>query len=353
MEEFKNETQEVGAQEEKTAQESKKVKNLISAVVLLAGLLLGSVFVDVAQLFKGEGFSRKNLGRSNVFEADGKTWVAYQEPGVKVKVISDDNCAECNPGEALVWLRRVMPTVSAEKVAFDSEEGKALAEKFNLKSIPAFIFDGNVAKTDFYLQAQVLFEKKDDSFLFNVQELGIAPGKFLAMPEITEEDATLGNKEGLKLVVFSDFQCPYSKLFQKSLRENAKNFSDRVEFVFKHFPLNFHKQAENSALASECAREQGKFWEYADKLFEKQNEWGNTEGAAVFKNYLGGLGMNFNQFSQCLDSKKYQDKVNKDKEEAASFGISGTPAVFVGDQFKNGAMNSEQLKNIIEEELGK
>ena len=356
MEELKNVNQEAISSEERDNsifEESRKVKNLTAAVILIAGLFLGSIFVDVAQLAKGEGFSKKNLAQSDVFEADGKTWVAYQEPGVSLKVVSDDNCVECNPGEALVWLRRVMPTVSVEKVAYDSEEGKAFEEKFNLKSIPAFIFDSNASKTDFYLQAQMLFEKKDESYLFNIQELGITPGKFLSSPEVREDDPLLGNKDGLKVVVFSDLQCPYSKLFHKSLRDNAKEFSEKVGFVFKHFPLNFHKQGENAALASECAREQGKFWEYADKLFDRQNEWGNSEGAGIFKNYVGGLGMNSGQFNQCLDSKKYQDRVNQDREEGSSFGVSGTPAIFIGNNFKNGAMNSEQLKSIIEEELSK
>jgi len=341
-------------EELKKEDNAKKIKNLISAVILLSGLFVGSIFVDVAQLVKGGGFSKKSLNSTDVFEADGKTWVAYQEPGVSVKVVSDENCEACDPSEALVWMRKVMPTVSAERIAYDSEEGIILQEKFGLKSIPAFIFDDKVAETDFYSQAQVLFDQKNDGYLFNIQELGLAPGKFLATPEVQDDDPMLGNKEAdTKLIVFSDFQCPYSKIFQSALRANEKNYSDQMTFVFKYLPLSFHTQGNNSALAAECANEQGKFWEYADYLFNRQNAWGATEGTNIFKSYAANLGLNYNQFSQCLDSEKYQAKIDADVAEATSFGISGTPAVFVGDQFKNGAMNADQLKSLIDSELNK
>lgn len=333
---------------------SKKIKNLVSAIILVSGLFVGSLFVDIVQLFQGGGFSEKNLNKTDVFEADGKTWVAYQEPGVSVRVVNDDGCEECDPAEVLVWLRRVMPTVSAEKVAFDSEEGRKFQEEYSLKSVPAFIFDKNVVKTDFYLQAQVLFEDKGDGYLFNIQELGLAPGRFLVTPEVKENDAILGNIEsGKSVIVFSDFQCPYSKIFQASLRENTAEYEDRMAFVFKHLPLSFHEQALSAALASECANEQGKFWEYTDRLFDKQNEWSAQEGTNIFKSYASVLGLSYNQFSQCLDEEKYIDKIQSDMMEADSFGISGTPAIFVGEQFQNGAIDEKTLKDMIEEELNK
>lgn len=334
--------------------QDKKVKNLISAVILLAGLFVGSLFVDMAQLFQGGGFSRKNLDKASVFEADGKTWVAYEEPAVSLKVISDDNCEACDPSEVLVWMRRIMPTISPERISFDSDEGKELINKFGIKSLPAFVFDEKAAETNFYLQAQVLFEEKDGQYVLNTQELGLEPGKLLASPEIEEGDPVLGQKDAkVKVVVFSDFQCPYSKMFETSLRSNAETYGDRVEFSFKHYPLSFHKQAENAALASECANEQGKFWEYADKLFATQDEWGEQDGTVLFKTYASSMGLNYNQFVQCMDSKKYQDKVDQDIAEAGSFGITSTPSIFVGDQFKSGALDEASLGDLIESELNK
>src|SRR5665647_3710990 len=127
-----------------------KTKNLISVIILLAGLLLGSIFVDVVQLIRGGGFSRKNLGKSDIFQVDGKTWVAYADPIIDIQVINDDTCSECNPDETLVWLRSVMPTISPKKINYDSVEGKALIDKFGITSLPAFIMSEGVNKTDLY-----------------------------------------------------------------------------------------------------------------------------------------------------------------------------------------------------------
>jgi len=332
----------------------KKVKNLLSIAILLAGLLVGSLFVDVAQVIKGSGFSSKNLNKSEIFEANGKTWVAYSEPAVGVKVISDDTCEKCDPSEALVWLRRVLPTISAEKVAFDSQAGKDLISKFGVATLPAFIFDGNIAKTDFYTQAQILFDPKDSSFVLKTQELGLEPGKYLNIPEIKEGDATFGKADSnVKVIVFSDFQCPFCKTFWNSLRATMKNYEDKVAFSYKHLPLGIHPQANDAALAADCALEQNKFWEYGDKLYATQAVWGKTTDTKLFKDYAVALKLDGAQFNQCLDNKKYQNKIDADKNDANGFGISGTPATFINSQFKNGVVSAADLKAAIDGELAK
>ncbi len=92
---------------------------------------------------------------------------------------------------------------------------------------------------------------------------------------------------------------------------------------------------------------------YADKLFGSQKDWQNTTGTAKFKSYAAQLGLAAGQFNQCLDSKKYQEKVDRDLAEGGNFGISGTPAVFINDQFKNGVVPYENLKATIDAELAK
>lgn len=332
----------------------KRVKNLFSALILAIGLLFGSLFVDLSQLIKGSGFSQKNLNKTDIFEAGEKTWVAYSEPAVTVKVVSDENCAECDPAEVLVWLRRVSPTISAEKINFDSEEGKNLIEKFSLKTLPAFIFSNSVTKTEFYAQAQMIFSEKENQYELNIQELGLAPGKYLEIPAINENDATFGNKDAeVKIIVFSDFECPYCKAFYQSMRKIMGEYKDKTFFVLKDFPLDFHSQAESAALAANCALEEGKFWEYSDKLFADQTDWQNTTGTQKFKTYAQILGLKSAQFNQCLDNKKYQSKIDDDKNEATNFGISGTPAIFINNKFFNGVVGTDDLKKDIEEELAK
>lgn len=340
---------------EKPKGEKKKIQNLISAIIILAGLFVGSLFVDVAQMVKGKGFSQKVLDKVDVVQQEGKTWVAYTDPVVNVKVVSDEGCEECAPDEALVWLRRVIPTILPEKVDVNSEKGKNLLENAGVKFIPAFIFSKEITETDIFQQAAVLFEEKDEMFVLRAEEIGLPIGKYVEAPEVSDDDIQIGNKNAkVKVIEFSDFQCPYCRAYHTStINKVIEEFGDQILFVYKHLPLDFHAQAENAALAAECANEQGKFMAYANSLFENQNDWGESEGTQSFKTMATRAGLNGVQFNGCLDEKKYADKIEKDKEQASLFGVSGTPATFINDQFKSGVVEFEDLKKTIEEELQK
>ncbi len=333
---------------------NKKMKNLISLVILLAGLLAGSLFVDVSQLVRGSGYSQKNLNKSDIFEASGKTWVAYSEPAVPMRVISDDACQNCDPSEVLVWLRRVVPTISVQKVNFDSAEGKQLISQFGIKTLPAFVFDQAVEKTELYSQAKDLFTAKNGQDVLNGQLLGIPVGKYIASPTIGASDATIGASDAkVKVVIFSDFQCPSCKTLFPAFRSVIAKYQDRVEFAFKELPLSSHPQSGDAALAATCAQDQGKFWEYADKLYAAQAEWGNAKDITYFKNYAVALKLNAGQFNKCLDGKTHQDSIDASTKEAVDFAISGTPTVFVNDQLEEGVITADQLGKDIEAQLAK
>ena len=339
---------------EEAAEQRKKRQNLISAIILLSGMLLGSLFIDISQLVKKSGFSGKKLGQSDIFEANGKTWVAYTEPAVIVSVINDESCEKCNVDEVLVWLRRIVPTIATEKIDFKSDQGRDLVDRFGIKTLPAFVFDAAVTQTDFYAQADILFDQKENQLALRTQDIGIPVGKYIETPKINDGDALAGAKDSkVKVVVFSDFQCPYCKIFHKALDDAIKNYGDRVTFDYKFLPLEIHPRANSAALAAACALEQGKFWEYADKLYADQTVWGATNDTNKFKEYARVLKLDGTKFNQCLDSEKYQDKIDSDKKEADGFAISGTPGVFVNGEFEEGAVSYEQLKTSIEMELNK
>jgi protein-disulfide isomerase len=89
------------------------------------------------------------------------------------------------------------------------------------------------------------------------------------MPQITSQDHQKGAENGeITIVKFSEFECPYCARFKPTMQRILDEYPDKVTYVFKHFPLNFHQYAKQAAVASECAAEQGKFWEMYDKLFE-------------------------------------------------------------------------------------
>ncbi|MDP3957290.1 MAG: thioredoxin domain-containing protein [bacterium] len=339
---------------EKMETDKQKVKNLSALAILLAGLFLGSLFVDFAQLMTGRGFSHSAVKNYDLLETGGKTWVAYADPKVSVQIINDKNCAECDPSEALIWLRRVVPTLQVSSIERDSYLGNLLIERFSIVSLPAFIFSDSVAQTDFYAQASSLFAAEGGRYFFDMGKIGLPVGKYLKLPEVGADDITFGAKDAkVKIIEFSDFQCPYCKTFQADLNQVRHEYGDKIFFVYKHLPLSIHPQAENAALAASCAHEQGKFQVYADHLFAKQDEWAKTVGVQKFKDYSWRFGMNGREFAKCLDTKKYQDKIDADKSEAASFFISGTPGTFVNGTFLPGAVGADALKAAIDTELAK
>lgn len=130
------------------------------------------------------------------------------------------------------------------------------------------------------------------------------------------------------IVVFSDFQCPYSAQAGRVLNRLLANYSGAVRLVFRHFPLPFHEHAQKAHEASECAREQGKFWEYYDILYAKQDALEPDH----LKQYATELGLDSVQFNRCLDTGKYMSKIEADLEKASILNVRGTPAFYINDE---------------------
>ena len=334
---------------------NQKVKNLISLVILLSGLFVGSLFVDLSQLVKGGGISQKVLNNKDIFELDGRTWVAYSEPIVKMSVINDDACKDCNVDQVLVWFKKMLPTVQTEKVAYDSPEGKKIIDEYKIKTLPAFVFGDKVKDTDFYTQAAQFFTKKDNHYVLDTMKLGMPAGKYLQTPKITDNDIKIGPDDAkVKIIEFSDFQCPYCKMFQGTVDKILEEYGNDVQLVYKPLPLeSIHPRARAAALAAECANEQGKFLDYSKKLFDNQKVWTKTDNNRYFINYATQLGLKTKQFEKCLNDKKYNDRIDESIATAKEFGISGTPALFINDKFKGGVSKLEDLNAIIDNYLGK
>jgi protein-disulfide isomerase/copper chaperone CopZ len=170
-----------------------------------------------------------------------------------------------------------------------------------------------------------------------------APAEF----KITKDDHVRGNFEApITLVEFSDFECPFCERHYPTMNKILADYKGKVRLVYKHFPLSqIHPNAQKAAEASECAAEQGKFWEYHDKLFENQASGLSLE---KFKQWAKDLGLNSSKFNNCLDSGKYAQKVQADYQEGAEKGVNGTPATFVNGQLVSGAVPYESFKQIID-----
>jgi protein-disulfide isomerase len=164
------------------------------------------------------------------------------------------------------------------------------------------------------------------------------------------DGAVKGPKTAPVMVVeFSDFQCPYSKRVQETVAEVQKKYGDKIQYVYRDFPLEFHKNAQKAAEASSCAGEQGKFWQFHDKLFEDQSKL----EVQNLKDLAKTLGLDSAAFDTCLDSGKYAKKVQKSIAEAQEAGVNGTPAFFINGIFLSGAVPLENFTEIIDQELAK
>lgn len=112
-----------------------------------------------------------------------------------------------------------------------------------------------------------------------------------------------------------------------------------------------HQYAQKSGEAAECADEQGKFWQYHDLLFQKQDEW-SSAGVPKFKEYAQTLGLDTNKFNSCLDSGKYANEVKKDFADGQSYGVSGTPTFYINGVELVGAQPYSAFQQAVEQELG-
>ncbi|MGV8176234.1 MAG: DsbA family protein [Candidatus Bilamarchaeaceae archaeon] len=154
------------------------------------------------------------------------------------------------------------------------------------------------------------------------------------------------------LVEFSDFGCSFcSRFHSQTLPQIREQYvkTGKVRFVYMHFPLAMHADAQKAAEAAECAGEQGKFWEMHDWLYQNQ---GNL-GVRSLKSEAAALGLDTAKFDSCLDSGKYEAKVKGQMAEGQEHGVRGTPSFFVNGRMLAGAQPFSVFQAVIEEELAK
>ncbi len=152
---------------------------------------------------------------------------------------------------------------------------------------------------------------------------------------VAEDDWTLGNPEAtVTLVEYADLQCPACAAYHSVIKEVIAEYGDRVQYVFRHFPLvSIHRNAVPAAEAAEAAGKQGKFWEMQDLLFERQTEWsGDGNARAMFESYATELGLDGEQFKSDVSSAEVRDRVQANLREANTYRLSGTPTFILDNR---------------------
>jgi protein-disulfide isomerase len=201
-----------------------------------------------------------------------------------------------------------------------------------------------------YLQQNKLTEARR-SYLKTLRDK--AQVKLYLTPPIVDVSAEDAPFKGpvdapITIVEFSDFQCSYCKRVLNVLNEVLERYPDKVKLAFRDFPIvNIHPHAQKAAEAAHCAAEQGKFWEFHDLLFEKQD----AIPTANFVDHAKALGLEVTTFQACVDARKHQEKVERNYAAGVKAGVSGTPAFFINGRLLSGAQPLEAFKAVIDEEL--
>ena len=166
----------------------------------------------------------------------------------------------------------------------------------------------------------------------------------------TDDDPSKGRAAApVTVVMFSDFQCPACGAAHPMIKKVVAEYGEKVRFVVRDFPLtNIHENAFNAALAAKAAFNQGKFFEYSDKLYSNQN----ALDAVSLKKYAAESGLNLKQFEIDLTDEKTAAEVRKDMADGEKYGIKGTPTIFVNG-VRVRILSAEGFREAIEKALKK
>jgi predicted DsbA family dithiol-disulfide isomerase len=162
---------------------------------------------------------------------------------------------------------------------------------------------------------------------------GVSPVRGAAKPFVT-------------IVEFSDFECPFCKQVQSALKQVVETYGRDVRLVFKHLPLEGHRNSLPAARAAYCAAEQDRFWQFHDALFTAGNL-----SPPVFEQIASDLGLGLPKFQECVASERSRAAVVKDIEAARRLRLESTPSFIVNGKVINGALSFAGFQKIIEQEL--
>ena len=162
-----------------------------------------------------------------------------------------------------------------------------------------------------------------------------------AAPPLGEADAPI------VIIEFSDFGCPYCKESVETLQKLIENNPGKIRLYYRHAVPSSKEDSFLAALAAECANEQGRFWEMHDLLFDASPDFSESR----LEQLADQLKLDEKQFSECLSSRKYEERVKADFEEAQKLQISGTPTFIINGRMLFGTQTLERLQTLVDEIL--
>ena len=171
---------------------------------------------------------------------------------------------------------------------------------------------------------------------------------YLVVPISTRDHVRVSGETGeipeRALVEYGDYECPYCRAAQDTVKEVQRVLGDGVAFVFRHFPLaNIHPLAWKAAEAAEAAGEQGSFWEMHDRLFQRQEALEQPD----LIGYARDLGLDVSRFTLDLTASMHSGRVDEDFRSGVLSGVNGTPTFFIDGVRYEGSHDFDALLNAL------
>ena len=163
---------------------------------------------------------------------------------------------------------------------------------------------------------------------------------------VTLEDHLQGRFDAeTTLVQYGDYECPYTRLSRLSVHALQREYSERLRFVFRHFPLEeIHPHARQAAAAAEAAAAQGEFWRMHERLFARQT----ALEAANLLEYAMELGLDRDRFERDRAAGATAARIERDLSSGGRSGVAGTPTFFINSVRHDGPYTVESLRAAIE-----
>ncbi len=174
---------------------------------------------------------------------------------------------------------------------------------------------------------------------------GMADGKYLAASTSAE----------VTLVEFGDYECPACVYYHPMIKQLLSEFSGKLNFTFRNYPLDYHTNALVSAYAVEAAGLQDKYWQMHDKVYESTDEWVDiVDARSIFVGYAESLGLDVEKFKIDIDSEVVKQIVQRDTNDGNLVKLNATPTFYLnGIKIERLSGSYEDLRNLINTELNK
>ncbi len=191
--------------------------------------------------------------------------------------------------------------------------------------------------------------KKLIATLFAAVLLFMGAGGFLSTTTAQSSEGDVS----ITITEFSDYQCPACAYFHPMVKKLKEQFGDQINLELKYYPLNSHQFAALAARAAESAKNQGKFLEMHNKLFENQNQWANSGNPTpIFVNYARDIGLDIDQFKEDLNSGETQRVVMEQKQVGVNKGVRSTPTFIIdGEQLNPLPRTYAQFEQVVKRYL--